>query len=155
MRSGTSAPVVAFALALTACSGRTDPGPIGAPVDLRHFLPESLQVITSPDSTFRRPIRLGPDSAQLEMIWTTFRHDSGHYLNNVSAQLLAPVPYDSIRLGQTSDLRNAGTKFVPAEAAKIRLRWFKTSFLRHMSGEADFGFDAIGRHTVEPLGRSR
>lgn len=150
MRSSTT---LAVAFALVACSGgRTNPGPIGAPVDLRHYLPEDLQPITAADSTFIRRVSLGPDSAKIEMTWTTFRHDSGHYLNNVSARLLTPVPYDSIRLGQVSDLRNAGSKFVPAEAAKLRMRWFKTSFLRRMSGESDFEFDAIGRYVLRPLG---
>jgi len=152
MRSWTT---LALALALSGCSGRTDAGPLGGPVDVRRYLPDSLQTITAADSTFRRRIGVGPDSAQVEMTWTTFRHDSGHYLNSVSARLLEPVSYDSIRLGQVSDLRNAGSKFVPAEAAKIRMRWFKTSFLRHTSGEADFAFDAIGRYTIEPLGPTR
>lgn len=146
---------LAVAFALVACSGRTDPGPIGAPVELRQYLPADLQPITSTDSTFRWRISIGPDSAQVEMTWTTFRHDSGHYLNNVIAKLLLPVPYDSIRLGQVSDVRNAGSKFVPAESAKLRMRWFKTSFLRHSSGEADFEFDAIGRHSVQPLRPAR
>ena len=144
--------MLATAFALAACSGRTDPGPIGATVDLRRYLPAQLQTTTAADSTYRRRIALGPDSARIEMTWTTFRHDSGHYLDDVSARLVARVSYDSIRLGQVSDLRNAGSKFVPAEAARIRLRWYKTSFFRHASGEADFGFDAIGRHTLEPIG---
>jgi hypothetical protein len=143
---------LALAFALTACSGRTDAGPIGAPVELRRYLPEDLQPITSADSTFSRRIRIGPDSAQIEMTWTTFRHDSGHYLNDVTARLLEPVPYDSIRLGQVSDLRNAGSKFVPVEEARLRVRWFKTSFLRHTSGESDFQFDAVGRRLIRPVG---
>src|SRR6478672_7216831 len=110
-------------LALLACSGRTEAGPIGQPIDLRRYLPDSLRTSTGHDSTFRQEVPIGPESAPVEMVWTTFQRDSGRYLAGVTAQLRAPAPYDSITVGNVSSLRNVGTKFVPVEGAKVRVSW--------------------------------
>ncbi|MFL5619062.1 MAG: hypothetical protein ACJ79A_11815 [Gemmatimonadaceae bacterium] len=95
-------------------------------------------------------MRLGPDSAPVEMTWTTFRRGSGRYLGALTAQLLAPARYDSITVGDVSSLRNVGTKFVPTEGAKVQVSWFGRRLLRHVQGSTTFGFDAAGKHTIEP-----
>ena len=141
---------VVLCLALLACSGRTEAGPIGQPLDLRQYLPDSLRTSTGTDSTYRKQLKVGPDSAPVEMTWTTFRRDSGHYLGTVAAQLLARAPYDSITVGGVSSVRNVGTKFVPTEGAKVRVSWFGSRFFRPIRGSTTFGFDGVGRHTIEP-----
>ena len=148
MRSRTAALLVG--LTLTACSGRTDAGPIGQPIDLRRYLPDSLRTSTGRDSTFRQEVPIGPEGAPVEMSWTTFQRDAGRYLATVAAQLRAPAPYDSIKVGEVSDLRNVGSKFVPIEGGKVRVRWFGRRLFRRVQGSTTFGFDAAGRHTIEP-----
>jgi hypothetical protein len=147
MRSRTAA---LFGLALLACSGRTEAGPIGQPIDLRRFLPDSLRAATGPDSNFRQEVPIGPESAPVEIVWTTFPRDSGRYLATVAAQLRAPAPYDSITIGNVSSLRNVGTKFVPIEGGKVRVSWFGHRLFNRLQGSTTFGFDAAGRHTIEP-----
>jgi len=137
-------------LALLACTARTDAGPIGQALDLRQYLPDSLRTNAGDDSTFRKQMRLGSDSAPVEMTWTTFRHGSGQYLGTVTARLVAAARYDSLTVGEVSSLRNVGTKFVPTEGAKVRVSWFGRRFFRPVHGSTTFGFDAAGRHTIEP-----
>jgi hypothetical protein len=137
-------------LTLLACSGRTEAGPVGQSIDLRRFLPDSLRTSTGGDSTFRKEMPVGPEGAPVEMVWTTFQRDSGRYLASVAAQLQAPAPYDSLTMGEVSNLRNVGTKFVPVEGAKVRVSWFGRRLFRHIQGSTTFGFDAAGRHTIEP-----
>lgn len=147
MRSRT---VALLGLTLLACSGRTDAGPIGQPIDLRRYLPDSLRTGTGADSTFRQKVPIGPEKAPVEMVWTTFQRDSGRYLATVAAQLPAPAPYDSIKVGEVSSLQNVGSKFVPIEGGKVRVRWFGRRLFRRVQGSTTFGFDASGRHTIEP-----
>lgn len=147
MRSRTAA---LLGLTLLACSGRTEAGPIGQPIDLRRFLPDSLRAGTGHDSTFRQEVPIGPEGAPVEMVWTTFQRDSGRYLATVSAQLRAPAPYDSIRVGNVSSLRNVGSKFVPIEGGRVRVSWFGRRFFRRVQGSTTFGFDASGRNAIEP-----
>ena len=147
MRSRTAALLV---LALLACSGRTEAGPIGQPIDLRRYLPDSLRTSTGHDSTFRQEVPIGPESAPVEVVWTTFQRDPGRYLATVSAQLRAPAPYDSITVGNVSSLRNVGSKFVPIEGGSVRVSWFGRRLFRRIQGSTTFGFDAAGRHTIEP-----
>lgn len=142
---------VVLVAALAACSNQMKPGAIGETVDLRQYLPDTLQTVAfSPESTFRQMIVVGPDSARVELTWTTFRHGPGRYLANVSARLLAPVPYDSLSLGQVSELENVGSKFEPSESAKIGVAWFKKTLLVHRAGLTPFVFDAQGRRTIWP-----
>jgi len=140
-----TAATMILGLAISACSGTTGPGPIGSPVDLRRYLPDSLRSETAPDSAYRQRISVGPDSAPVELSWTTFQHESGRYLTSVTGRLLAAAPYDSITLGTVSDLRNVGSKFQQVESGTIQVRWFKSAFMRHTSGTEGFTFDALGR----------
>jgi hypothetical protein len=67
-----------FAVALAACSGKMPPGPTGRPMELRKYLPDSLKTAPfPPDSSYRQEIVVGPDSARVELTWTTFRHGTG------------------------------------------------------------------------------
>ena len=142
---------IVFIAALAACSGQLKPGAIGETVDLRQYLPDTLQAAAfSPETTFRQVIVVGPDSARVELAWTTFRHGPGRYLANVSARLLAPAPYDSLQLAQVSELENVGSKFEPSESAKIGVAWFKKTLLVHRAGLTPFVFDAQGRRTIWP-----
>ena len=102
-------------LAVTACSGSTNAGPIGAALDLRQYLPDSLRASASGtvDSTFRQVIRVGPDSAQVEVTWSAFQNGPGRYLASLSARLLAAAPYDSLSVRDLDELKNAGSKFIP------------------------------------------
>ena len=147
--------VLALAIVVTACSGRTEAGPIGRPLDMRQYLPDSLRsaVASGTDSTFRQEIRVGPDSARVEMSWTAFQHGSGRYLATVSARLVTPVQYDSLVLGNISDLKNSGTKSGPIESAKAQVAWFKRGIFGRKAGVMNFGFDAAGRRTIGPAGR--
>ena len=135
---------------LTACSGRMEPGPIGQPLDLRQYLPDSLRT-NSPagaDSTYQQQISLGPDSARVELAWTAFQHGSGRYLGTIAARLLAMAPYDSLKLVDPSDLRNSGSKFVPDESATIRIIWVKKGPLGMKRGATKFWFSASGKSLV-------
>ena len=147
--------MLASAVLLIACSGELQPGPMGKPLDMREYLPDSLrsQAAVKPDTTFRAQIVVGPDSAQVEIEWAAFRLTSGRYLASVSARSLAPAKLDSLRLGAVSDLINVGSKTAPVESAKIEVRWFKHSLLRHRAGATIFGFDALGRRIIAPAGR--
>lgn len=143
MRSWT----LVFAAALAACTGRTDAGPIGHPIELRRYLPDSLRstTVAMPDSIFRRVIQVGPDSARVELVWTAFQHGSGRYLSGISARLMGPTTYDSLTLGSISRLRNAGSKFQMVESATVQVGWFRRSIAGLKDGATDFEFDAAGR----------
>ena len=147
--------ILAFAVVVTACSGRREAGPIGRPLDMRQYLPDSLRsvVASGTDSTFRQEIPVGPDSARVEMTWTAFQHGSGRYLSTISARLVAPVQYDSLVLGNISELKNSGTKSEPFESAKAQVAWFKRGIFGRKAGVMNFGFDAAGRRTIGPAGR--
>jgi hypothetical protein len=148
MRTIAAATII-LGLAITACSGKAAPGPLGSPVDLRRALPDSLRSETAPDSVYHQRIAVGPDSARVELSWTTFQHGSGRYLASVSGRLLAVAPYDSLTLGAVSDLRNVGSKFEHVESGKIQVRWFKSAFMRDTSGTIGFTFDGLGRGGVD------
>ena len=138
-----------FAVALAACSGKMPPGPTGRPMELRKYLPDSLKTAPfPPDSTYRQEIVVGPDSARVELTWTTFRHGTGWYLSSISARLVQPVRYDSLTLGEVSELTNIGSKPQPIESAKIGVLWFKTRFFAHTSGVTPFAFGANGRRVT-------
>lgn len=134
-------------VALAACSGRMEPGPIGQPLDLRQYLPDSLRASPpgSVDSTYRQQISLGPDSARVELAWTAFQHGSGRYLATVGARLLTQARYDSLKLVDPSDLQNSGSKWVADESAKVRVVWFKKGPLGVKSGAVRFWFSATGK----------
>src|SRR5881394_2800371 len=87
--------MVLLLLVLSACSSHTPAGPIGAPMDLRPYLPDSLRSAapSAGDSTFRQVIRVGPDSAQVEVTWAAFHAGAGRYLSSFSGRLLSPAPY--------------------------------------------------------------
>jgi hypothetical protein len=144
--------VVALAAALVGCSGRTEAGGIGRTLELRQYLPDSLRATTAPaaDSTFKQEIPVGPDSARVEMVWTTYQHGSGRFLSTVSARLVAPAPYDSLRFGNISSLRNSGTKSGPIESTSAQVVWFKRTILGRKAGVMNFGFDAAGRRMIGP-----
>lgn len=144
-----TAATIILGLAITACTGSAAPGPLGSPVDLSQALPDSLRSETAPDSVYHQRITVGPDSAPVELSWTTFQHGSGRYLKSVAASLLAAAPYDSITLGTVSHLRNVGSKFEHVESGKIQVQWFKSSFRRHTSGALGFTFDALGRGGID------
>lgn len=147
MRKG----MIVLAAALAGCSSQMKPGAIGEALDMRQYLPDTLRTAAfSPETTFRQVIVVGPDSARVELAWTTFRHGAGRYLANVSARLLAPVPYDSLALVPVSELENVGSKFEPSESAKIGVSWFKKTLLIHHAGETPFVFDAQGHRTIWP-----
>jgi hypothetical protein len=81
----------------------------------------------------------------VELAWTAFQHGSGRYLGTITARLLAKAPYDSLKLGVPSDIRNSGSKFAPDEAATIRVVWFKKGPVGMKSGATKFGFSASGK----------
>jgi hypothetical protein len=134
-------------VALAACSGRMEPGPIGQPLDLRQYLPDSLRLGTPGvvDSTYRHQISVGPDSARVELSWTAFQHGSGRYLATIAARLLAEARYDSLKLVDPSDLQNSGSKWEADESAKVRVVWFKKGPLGVKSGAVKFWFSATGK----------
>ena len=140
--------LLASVVFFVACTGELQPGPTGHPVDMRQYLPDSLtkasQAGAKPDSSFRGSLKVGPDSAPVELEWATFRLTTGRYLASVSGRLLAPAKLDSIRLGAVSNLVNVGSKFDPIESATIEVYWFRHTLLWHRSGRASFGFDAAG-----------
>ena len=143
--------LVILVTALAACRGQTQPGPIGKPLELRQYLPDSLRSATSSaDSTFRQEIPVGPDSARVELVWNTFQHDSGRFLAELSARLVAPVRYDSLTLGNISGLQNVGTKTRPIESANVQVGWFRRAGLGHESGVMNFGFGGDGRRMIGP-----
>lgn len=142
---------IVLAAGLAACSGNMKPGPIGQTLDLRQYLPDTLRTpATPPDTTYQDEIVVGPDSARVELTWTAFRHGPGRFVATVSARLLQPVHYDSISIGQVSELKNVGTKFEPVESAKIGIGWYKKKLFVHRSGVTPFRFDANGARTVWP-----
>lgn len=140
---------------LVACSGELRPGPVGQPLELRQYLPDSLRAESAgtPDSTYHQEIPVGPDSARVEMTWSTFRHTTGRYVSSISARLTTPAKYDSLSLGTVSALKNAGTKTAPVESGNIQVFWFRHTLLWHKSGAMNFGFDAGGRRTIGPAVR--
>jgi hypothetical protein len=144
--------MVALAAALVGCSGRTEAGAIGQALELRQYLPDSLRATTAPaaDSTFKQEIPVGPDSARVEMVWTAYQHGSGRFLSTVSARLVAPAPYDSLRFGNISNLRNSGTKSGPIESTSGQVVWFKRTIFGRKAGVMHFGFDAAGGRTIGP-----
>jgi hypothetical protein len=141
---------VVLAVGLVGCSGHATAGDVGEPLDLRQFLPDSLRTATAGahDSTFRQELRVGPASARVEVRWTSFQHGAGRYLGPITARLTESVPYDSLRLGHPSNLRNSGTKMAPVASARVQVEWFKTTYLRHRSGSTSFDFDASGTRTT-------
>ncbi|MGE5101382.1 MAG: hypothetical protein ACM3SX_15445 [Deltaproteobacteria bacterium] len=144
--------ILSLAVVLAACSGQREAGAIGQTLDLRQYLPDSLRSASTAaaDSTFRQEIRVGPDSAQVELVWTTFQHDSGRFLSSVAARLIAPVRYDSLTLGNPSNLRNTGTKTRVIASANAQVGWFKRTFFVHRAGVMNFAVDAAGRRTIGP-----
>jgi len=145
-------PTLVLLMAIVACSGKTDAGPIGEPIDMRQFLPESLLTVTTgmPDSAFRHEVKIGSDSARVEATWKSVRHGPGLYLTDVRARLLSAAPYDSLRIGPVSSLQNVGTKSAPVEAAAVRLSWFKKAAAEQKQGSISLEFDAAGRRLVRP-----
>ena len=142
---------VVLAAGLAACSGKMPPGPIGKALDLRQYLPDTLRTSPArPDTTYRAEIIVGPDSAHVELTWTVFRHGPGRFLESVSARLVQPVHYDSITVGQVSELKNVASKFEPVESAKIEVNWYKKRFFVHRAGVTPFRFDANGTKTTWP-----
>ena len=143
-----------FAL-FAACTGQAPAGAIGQPIDLKPYLPDSLRApsAATPDSTYRQLIPVGPDSAQVEMAWSTFKHTTGRYVSSISAELKAPAKYDSLLLANVSSLKNSGTKEAPVEAGNVQVLWFRHTLLWHRSGAMNFGFDAAGRRTIGPAGK--
>jgi hypothetical protein len=119
---------------------------------MRQYLPDSLKTTTNAaaDSTYRQEMRVGPDSARVEMEWTAFQHGTSRLLARLSARLLAPVQYDSLKLGAISGLQNTGTKTNAVESANIQVAWFKRSPVGHKTGVMNFTFDAAGVRTVGP-----
>lgn len=144
--------MVALTAALVGCSGRTEAGAIGKALELRQYLPDSLRATTAPaaDSTFKQEIPVGPDSARVEIVWTTYQHGSGRFLSTISARLVAPVRYDSLRFGNISKLRNSGTKSGPVESTTAQVVWFKRTIFGRKAGVMNFGFDAAGGRTIGP-----
>ena len=141
--------LVSLAFALTACSGTRSPGPLGQPLDLKEYLPEALKTGV-PDTAFHHRLKVGPDSALIEVTWTPFVNGRNRLLGEVRAQLLEPVKYDSITIGEIGSLQNFGTKSEAVESAGMKIRWFKTWWRRRSSGFTDFEFDAKGRRMVTP-----
>lgn len=139
---------LSLAFALMACSRSKSPGPIGRPLDLRQYLPDSLKAGVVPDSAFRHQLRVGPDSALVEVTWTLLRNGPSRLLGEVSARLVEPVKYDSLTIGDIGDLKNVGTKTDPVESANMKITWFKTWLARSKRGITDFQFDAKGRRMV-------
>jgi hypothetical protein len=137
-------------IAMLAGCNRMDPGPIGKPLDLRQYLPDSLRSASArgDDSTFRHQIVLGPGNARIEMTWMSFRHGAGRYLSTVSARLGARASYDSITIGEPSELRNVGSKFRPIESATVRIGWFRRTVLGQRAGVTNFQFGADGRRFI-------
>lgn len=136
---------------LTACSGELQPSPIGKELDLKQYLPDTLRsVATQVDSTFHQEMPVGPDSARVEMTWTSFPHGPGRFLAGVSARLVSPVHYDSLSLGNVSDLKNSGSKENAVAAAKVQVAWYKRTLLFHRSGVMNFSFDAAGSRSIGP-----
>lgn len=136
---------------LTACSGELQPSPIGKELDLKQYLPDTLRsVATQVDSTFHQEMPVGPDSARVEMTWTSFPHGPGRFLAGVSARLVSPVRYDSLSLGNVSDLKNSGSKENAVAAAKVQVAWYKRTLLFHRSGVMNFSFDAAGSRSIGP-----
>ncbi|HSQ31274.1 MAG TPA: hypothetical protein VLN49_15545 [Gemmatimonadaceae bacterium] len=143
--------LIALAAGLAACSGELQPAPIGKELDLRQYLPDTLRTpATPPDSTFHQEMPVGPDSARVEMTWTSFPRGSGQFLGSVSARLVSPVKYDSLNLGHISDLKNSGSKERPVASARVQVAWFKRTFLFHRSGVMNFSFDAGGSRSIGP-----
>jgi hypothetical protein len=146
---------VAALVISAACSSRDIPaGPIGEAMDLRALLPTGLRdaARSTPDTTYSQRLSVGPDSAAVELVWTAFGVGTGRYLATLTARLIAPASYDSVRLGDVA-VENAGSKFDPVEAATIDLRWFKRSIGLRRSGATRFRFEAIGRRIVGPQER--
>ena len=146
MRSWT----LVLATVLAACTGQTKAGPIGQPLELRQYLPDSLRspTATIADSIFRQEIRVGPDTARVELTWTAFQHGPGRYLSEVSARLVAPVSYSGLTLGNVSQLRNSGTKFQSVESATVQVGWSKRSLFGRKTGAMAFSVDAGGGRTI-------
>lgn len=142
--------MMVLAVVVSACAGTTPAGPIGQPMELRLYLPDSLRVNTAAaaDSTFHRQIRVGPDSALVELTWTAFQHGTGRYLGTIAGRLLASAPYDSLTLRDVTELKNSGSRWVPVESAKIRVAWFKKRLFGRKSGATTFWFTAAGMNVV-------
>jgi hypothetical protein len=144
--------VIPGLLVLAACSKSVPAGPMGEPIELRQYLPESLRLraTEAADSSFRQLVAVGPDSAAVEVVWSSFAHDSGRYLATISARLVRPAPYDSLRLGAVVNLTNVGSRWKPIESGTTQILWYKGRSIFHRRGVIDFGFDAAGRRTLGP-----
>ena len=139
---------VALTAIVAGCSGgQTQPGAIGQPLDLRQYLPDTLRgLMSNPlDTSFTRQIKVGPDSAPVEITWTAFTHGPSRYLGTVSSKLLRAVPYDSLRFGNPTNLSNDGTKDSINATATVRIDWFKRVPFSKQSGSASFKFNARGQ----------
>jgi hypothetical protein len=134
-------------LALAACSREKPPGEIGGTLDLRAFLPDTLRQIasTQPDTSFTRVVRVGPDSAPVEVTWSAFGHGHGRFLGTSSARLTKPVRYDSLRFGNPTNLKNVGTKDSVNAFATLEVGWYKTTLFIRRHGAMTFGITARGR----------
>ncbi len=142
--------MIVLPFVVSACAGTTPAGPIGQPMELRQYLPDSLRASTASggDSTFHRQIRVGPDSALVELTWTAFQHGTGRYLGTIAGRLLANARYDSLTLRDVTELKNSGSRWVPVESAKIRVAWFKKRLFGRKSGATTFWFTAAGMNVV-------
>jgi hypothetical protein len=140
-----------LAVAVMACSGTKKPGPLGQPIDLRDYLPPELKTGgVSVDTAYHQRLKVGPDSALIEVTWTPLQNGKARLLGEVKAELLEPVKYDSLRIGEIGNLINIGSKMEPVESAALKVRWFKTWFTRPRAGYTDFQFDAKGRRMITP-----
>jgi len=140
-------PALAGLAFLAACYGSTPAGPIGQELDLRAYLPDSLRSLasTQADTTFRRQIKVGPDSVPVEISWTSFHHGPGRFLGVVNGKLLRPARYDSLRFGNPSNLGNDGTKDTINATATVQVDWFRRVLLFNRHGSASFRFNARGQ----------
>ena len=109
-------------------------------------MPDTLKKIagTATDTSFSRVVRVGPDSAPVEVTWTAFGHGHGRFLGTSSARLTRPVRYDSLHFGNPTSLRNAGTKDSVNAIATLEVGWYKTTLFVHRHGTANVGIAARG-----------
>lgn len=140
---------LSLALALMACSGTKNPGPVGQ-LDLREYLPPEFKTGGVPDTAYHVRFKLGPDSALIDVSWTPLQNGKARLLGDIKAELVEPVKYDSLRIGEIGNLINIGTKDEPVESATMKIRWFKTWLTRPRAGVTNFQFDAKGRRAVTP-----
>ncbi len=92
-------------LALSGCSSKppVQAGVLGGPLDLKKFLPPSVQQADIPPeeaaTVHRVKMATGPKCAPVEIEWRTFQAGNGKYLLSAQARLLEPVQYDWLTVG--------------------------------------------------------